>query len=137
MIQWNDSYRIGVDIVDEQHKVLFNLAEEAEEMMKLPDHLDKFDEIVDIVTSLRDYVKYHFEEEEKILLDIGYKKFFSHKVEHQDFIDYIYKLDLEEIDQHQNEQILELLHTLYHWLVDHVLVQDTHWSQIYKEKHRK
>ena len=137
MIQWNDSYRIGVDIVDEQHKVLFNLAEEAEEMMKLPDHLDKFDEIVDIVTSLRDYVKYHFEEEEKILLDIGYKKFFSHKVEHQDFIDYIYKLDLEEIDQHQNEQILELLHTLYHWLVDHVLVQDTHWAQIYKEKHRK
>lgn len=135
MIQWKDSYRIGVNLIDEQHKKLFDLAEEAEDMLKLPNHLDKFDEIVEIVNELREYVKYHFEEEEKILFNIQYHKFFKHKVAHNDFISYIYELDLDEIDKHQNEEILKLLRTLNDWLVEHVLVEDREWAAIYKQKH--
>nr|WP_302597221.1 bacteriohemerythrin [uncultured Cellulosilyticum sp.] len=134
MIQWKESYRIGVDIIDEQHKKLFDLAEEAEEMLELPEHSDKFDEIVEIVNELRDYVKYHFAEEEKILFEIQYSKFFKHKVAHNDFVDYIYKLDMDEIDRHQNDKILELLRALNDWLVEHVLVEDRQWSEVYKTK---
>lgn len=134
MIQWKDSYRIGVDIIDEQHKKLFDLAEEAEGMLELPDHLDKFDDIVEIVNELRDYVKYHFAEEEKILFKIQYSKFFNHKVAHNDFIEYIYELDLEEMDKHQNEKVLELLRKLNEWLVEHVLIQDKEWAEVYKRQ---
>ncbi len=134
MIQWKDSYRIGIDIIDTQHKILFDLAEEAEKMLELPDYIDKFDEIVEIVNELRSYVKYHFEEEEKILFQIQYSAFFKHKIAHNDFIDYIYELDIDEIDRDQNTEILNLLNTLNEWLIEHVLVEDKKWSEIYKEK---
>ena len=61
MIKWDERYRLGIDIIDEQHKKLFEIAGEAEHIMKMPEHLDKYDEIVDIVNQLRDYVRYHFD----------------------------------------------------------------------------
>ena len=61
--------------------------------MELPDHVDKYDEIVKVLNELRDYVKYHFEQEEKLLLEIQYRQFFAHKVAHNDFIEYIYSQD--------------------------------------------
>ncbi len=134
MIQWRESYRIGIDIIDEQHKKLFDLAEQAEAMLELSDYIDKYDEIVGIVDELRAYVKYHFGEEEKILFKIQYNKFFTHKVAHYDFIEYIYELDLEEIDKDQNNKILELLRHLNEWLVKHVLVEDKAWAEVYKQQ---
>ena len=132
MIQWKESYRIGIDIIDEQHKKLFDIAEEAEQLMQLPDHVDKFDEIVSILDELRDYVKYHFEHEEGLLLEIRYKKFFEHKVAHSAFIDYIYSLDIDDIDKHQNERGVKILRVLMDWLVEHVLERDNEWAAIYK-----
>ena len=134
MIQWKDSYRLGIDIIDKQHKKLFDIAEEAESIMELPEHVDKFDEIIAIINELRDYVKYHFEQEEKLLLEIQYNRFFAHKVAHQDFIEHIYALDMNDIDEHQTEKCLELVRMLIDWLIEHVLEQDKQWAEVYKEK---
>lgn len=134
MIKWDESYRLGIDAIDEQHKKLFDIAEQAEEIMELPDHIDKYDEIVKVLNELRDYVKYHFEQEEKLLLEIKYKQFFAHKVAHNDFIEYIYSQDLGDIDEHQTERGLHLVTMLIEWLVDHVLKRDKEWAQVYKEK---
>jgi len=133
MIKWNERYKLGIDIIDMQHKKLFDLAEEAEVILEQPDYIDKFDNIVSLLDELRDYIKYHFSQEEEILLKIGYKKFFAHKVEHTDFIESIYGLDLGDIDRNQNEHALTLLNTLMNWLIEHVLVQDKEWSTVYHE----
>lgn len=133
MIQWKDTYKIGVEVIDTQHKKLFELAQEAEELLNAPEYLDKYDEVVRILNELREYVKYHFEEEEKILFEMQYKAFFKHKIYHQDFVKYIYELDLEELDHHQNKIILELLNNLNEWLIEHVLVEDRAWANVYKE----
>ncbi|MEE1073315.1 MAG: bacteriohemerythrin [Cellulosilyticum sp.] len=131
MIKWDERYRLGIDIIDEQHKKLFEIAGEAEHIMKMPEHLDKYDEIVDIVNQLRDYVRYHFEQEEKMLFEIKYKKLFAHKVAHDDFIEYIYSQDLGEVDKNQTEGSLRLVNTLIDWLVEHVLQRDREWATTY------
>lgn len=132
MIYWKESYRVGIDIIDEQHKRLFDIAEEAEKLMEMPEHIDKFDEIINILNELRDYVKYHFEQEEELLLEIKYKKFFEHKIAHNDFIEYIYSLDIEDIDKHQHDRGIKILRVLMDWLVEHVLERDNEWATIYK-----
>ena len=134
MIQWKESYRLGIDIIDEQHKRLFDIAEEAEEIMELPEYIDKYDEIVRILSELREYIEYHFQQEERLLLEIGYRKFFDHKVAHNDFIEQTYSFNLEDIDEHQNERGLNILRMLMDWLVEHVLEKDKEWSLVYKEK---
>ena len=135
MIEWKDYYKLGIQIIDEQHKRLFDIAQEAEEMIELPEYLDKFDDIVALLNELRDYIKYHFQQEEELLLEIKYKQFFSHKVEHNDFIEYIYSFDLEDIDQHQNERGITIVTMLIEWLIEHVLVKDKEWSKVYHQLH--
>lgn len=134
MMKWDDSYAIGIDVIDEQHKKLFEIAEEAEDLLELPNHLDKYDDIYNIVEELKDYVVYHFNEEEKLLGEIKYSKLFSHKVHHTDFIDEMNKIDMNNIDKDQTEGLREIVYLVTEWLVGHVLREDTVWAKEYKAK---
>jgi len=131
-MKWKPNYAIGIDIIDEQHKHLFDLAEAAEELLELPDHMDKYDEIISIVQELKDYVRYHFEEEEKLLLEMKYNRYFAHRVHHQDFIEEMEKIDIHTIDEHQKEELLKITSLVTNWLVEHVLAEDTKWAGYYK-----
>lgn len=131
-IGWKESYRIGIQDIDEQHKKLFLLAEQVDALLDAGEHVDQYDEIVTIIDELRDYVAYHFAYEEKMMLHISYNKFFAHKVTHQDFVEYINKLVLDEIDDNQSYHMRALLDTINTWLVTHVLESDIEWAKVYQ-----
>lgn len=133
MIRWKKSYELGIGVIDKQHKKLFELAEEANEMLELPGQMDKYDDIIKIIKELKSYVKYHFEEEEKILYRIRYNKFFQHKIRHNDFIKDINNINIDDIDYNQNGELEKILDVLMRWLVIHVLEEDRAWAEYYKE----
>ena len=91
-----------------------------------------YDKIDAILEKLRDYTVKHFSDEEAYMESIQYKKIFTQKIQHQEFIN---KLD-EFIDQHekdeenQDEQIMDILNYLTDWLINHILHVD---GQIPKE----
>lgn len=66
-MKWKDEYAIGIEAIDEQHKKLFAIAQEAEDLLDLPSKYDKYDEIIKIIDELKDYVNFHFSEEEKVI----------------------------------------------------------------------
>ena len=35
-MKWKDEYAIGIEVIDEQHKKLFAIAQEAEDLLDLP-----------------------------------------------------------------------------------------------------
>ena len=88
---------------------------------------DKYDNIVDILQKLRDYTKRHFADEEAYMESIGYKRIFSQKVQHQEFIQRLEAWNLEEIDSFENQDavIEDMLEFLTDWLVHHIMEQDT------------
>lgn len=133
IMKWKPSYAIGIDVIDNQHKHLFDLAEQAEELLELPDHMDKYDEIIPIVQELKDYVVYHFKEEEKLLLEIKYNKYFTHCIHHQEFVKAMNDVDIYEIDTNQKEELLRITSLVTNWLVHHVLDDDMKWAAFYKE----
>lgn len=133
MMRWKPSYAIGIASIDEQHKHLFDLAGEAAYLLELPDHIDKYDEIMEIIQALKDYVVYHFGEEEKLLLEMKYSKFFTHRVQHQDFIAEMEKINIHEIDKNQTEELLKITSVVTNWLIEHVLDEDAKWAEYYKE----
>ena len=137
IMKWKPSYALGIDIIDEQHKHLFDLAEEAEELLELPDQMDKYDEMISLVQELKDYVRYHFQEEEKLLLEMKYNRYFAHHVHHQDFIEEMEKIDIYTLDDNQKEQLLKITSLVTSWLVEHVLVEDIKWAEYYKDYKKK
>lgn len=124
MIKWKEDYIIGVDKIDEQHKKLFEIANKAYELLKNEFCIDKYDRIVEILDELKEYTVYHFKSEEEYMISIGYKKFLSHKVEHDEFIKKINNIDFKSIDEDQDKYLLETLEFVVSWISVHILRRD-------------
>lgn len=124
MIEWKDMYETGIHIIDEQHKELFRLFNKIYDLYNNEFLIDKYDQIISALEELKDYTKYHFKAEEEYMLSIRYKKFFEHKLKHEDFIKEIDSIDYKFIDDNQQSHLLELLKFVMDWLVEHVMTVD-------------
>lgn len=124
MIKWKDEYKIGVTQIDEQHEKLFEICDRAYSLLKNELYLDKYDKIVLILEELKEYTVYHFKFEEEYMKEIGYKKFFSQKVAHDDFIEKINNINLKSVDQKQDAAIIDILDFALKWIEQHILNED-------------
>ena len=124
MIQWKESYRLGIDEIDDLHKKLFEIANRAYELLKNDFVTDKYDRIVSIIEELKDYTVYHFSFEENYMASINYRKLLSHKVIHDDFIAKISEVDLDNVDENQDEYLMGILDFVVEWIEQHILGTD-------------
>ena len=124
MLHWKDDYAIGVEIIDEQHKHLFEIGNKIYDLLENYLLDDKYDKVVTIIQELGEYTKYHFKTEEDYMLQIRYPKYFSQKVEHDDFIKKIEEIDLKDLDQNQEKHIRDILTFVFQWVLEHILKKD-------------
>ena len=82
LLQWHDSFSVGVNLVDQQHQKLFSLINEL--IVKTEKEQQK-KIISKVLDDLLDYTDYHFKTEEKLFkIHPGFKK---HQHIHQGFVD--------------------------------------------------
>lgn len=124
MFEMKDEFLLGVDMIDEEHRKLFDIARRAYDLMNDEFVSDKFDYVVEILNELTDYTIEHFADEEAYMTKIGYKRIFSHKIEHKEFIDKLHSLDFSSIEENPDQVIFGILTYLNDWLVNHILYTD-------------
>jgi len=124
MFEMKEKYKIGVENIDKEHEKLFEIGEKAYQLLKNPLIIDKFDEIVEIFGELKEYTIYHFADEEKYMESIHYRKLFSQKIAHADFVKKLQAVKLNKIDENQDEAIMGILTFLNDWLINHILEKD-------------
>ena len=71
MYKMKDEFKTNIEIIDQQHEKLFEITNEAYMLLTNNFKLDKYDEIVGILESLKDYTQFHFETEEKYMESIN------------------------------------------------------------------
>ena len=127
MYEMKPEFFTGIELIDNEHRQLFDYANQIYDLLHAEFVPDKYDNIVDILGKLRDYTKKHFADEEAYMESIQYKKIFTQKIQHQAFIDELDKLDLDEISEldNQEETISNLLSFVTDWLIHHILEVDT------------
>jgi hemerythrin len=125
MYEMKPEYYTGIDFIDQEHTKLFAIANEAYELLTNQFIPDKYDYIMQVINELKDYTKYHFSHEEEYMNSIGYRRIFSQKVSHNEFIDKLEEYDSDSIDENQKASLLELIDFLNSWLVNHILKSDT------------
>jgi hemerythrin len=124
MYEFKEEYKTRIDFIDEQHKVLFEIADKTYNLLKNDFTLDKYDKIVALIEELQNYTVFHFNAEEKYMESINYKRMFTQKVEHEAFIKRIKDVDFSKIDQDQDEYIISILQLLNDWLTGHIFEND-------------
>ncbi|ATW26052.1 bacteriohemerythrin [Candidatus Formimonas warabiya] len=122
--KWKDSYTVGIGEIDSQHKRLFEIGAQIYDLALVKDDLDHYDEIIGILQELKDYTKYHFQYEEKLMDQHNLPDAPKHKTEHANFIKTLEKFKGEEIDRSQNKTILDILQFTVDWITQHILNTD-------------
>ncbi|NCB76991.1 MAG: bacteriohemerythrin [Negativicutes bacterium] len=124
MLQWKEEYEVGVAEIDEQHQKLIDIANRVYELMRNELALDKYDQIVEILQELKEYTVYHFHFEEGLMQKARYKKRFSHKILHQNFLAQVEAVDLSAVDENQEAYLVQIMDFIANWLIDHIVGED-------------
>lgn len=124
MYEMKDEFKTGIDFIDEQHSRLFEIADEAYNLLKNDFTIDKFDKVIDLIDELKDYTVFHFKSEEEYMDSINYKRRFTQKIEHDAFLKKLEEVDYRVIDKDPDEYILKILEFLNQWLTGHILHND-------------
>lgn len=118
-VAWKDDYCIGNEVIDSQHKKLFDILNQlyiaSEQGREIEDVLELFDE-------LDRYTKYHFEEEEKFFSTLSSVEMEAHQEMHQFFINELAKTVQQSL--RIGSLSLGLIYFLTDWLVYHIQVED-------------
>lgn len=124
MYEMKEDYLIGIEEIDKEHTVLFEIAEEIYQLCINELIPDKYDHIIGLVERLKDYASMHFDHEEAYMESIGYKQLFTQKIQHDRFKRKMETIDLAAIDENDEQMIEELLKFVTDWLIDHILYTD-------------
>lgn len=121
---FNETFKTGIPLIDDEHKMLFDIIEKVHITIQTELVHDKFDAIVNILNELKEYTRVHFTDEENYMRKIGYDGLAKQEILHQNFIDKLNELDLDDIDDNQEAYLYEFLGFLQNWLINHILKVD-------------
>lgn len=124
MLIWKEEYSIGIELIDGQHKHLFEIGNQAYELIKSELRTDQYDEVIQILEDLRQYTKFHFQTEENYMLKINSDQLPSQKIAHAEFIKKIYSIDFKKFDGDAKKYLDDILSFILNWILEHVLHKD-------------
>ncbi|MGI5070502.1 bacteriohemerythrin [Treponema pectinovorum] len=125
-IEWNDSYLLGVDEIDKQHKQLLAIANELYDVVTGSE--DEYEEKMKVVLKkLSDYTVYHFTSEEELQQKIGYNGLDSHKLAHDFFIKEI-GFQLKKLSTENKANVLSFYKYIANWVLTHIAKADKLWA---------
>ena len=126
--KWKDSFNIGIDEIDKQHKLLLKYLNDCY-LQASDDKRSKID--IDLIDKLKAYVATHFRFEESLMLDKGYPKLDHHEKQHKYFESQISEFDnsYAEGTERTAESVLAFLRD---WFLKHILEQDKEYLSYVK-----
>jgi len=131
MLWWTDDLKIGIDSIDNQHKSIFD---KSNEVFNLGIESDIYD-IEKVFTFLMNYATNHFYEEEAVMIECKYDNFLVHRNQHNYFIEEIYKIYQNIINNNICESNLNDLKVLIiEWLANHINFDDRQFIELIKNK---
>ncbi len=127
MFAFTDRYKTGIELVDDEHRRLFEIIAETKDVIDSEFLADKYDSIMSLINQLREYTEFHFKDEEVLMEKIGYPGLEVQKRAHAAFVERLVEIDfkdLDNMDDNQQEYLLELIQFLVSWLSNHILGED-------------
>lgn len=121
-MKWNDSFALGIGVIDEQHKKIFEhlLAIENAVAKRDPWHILRFQ-----LDQLESYMRFHLAVEEALLQILHYPEAASHHSAHERIV-----AGIEELEEglKQNPAAGKLVTFFESWFLRHVLADDRDYA---------
>lgn len=120
-LEWLPEYSVGNELLDEQHKVLFEIINDFF-------HNTSKKNVTKIFHQLSDYISEHFKTEESLLVEMAYPKVEQHKKKHALLIKKFLEIQ-QNILRYTPEEHNKIALFLYNWLSKHILSEDMDYKE--------
>lgn len=134
-IEWQESYTVYDDELDNHHRELLRLYNDLHESL-LSDSIDYTQQTKrSTLIGLKDYISNHFSCEETFLKEINYPEATKHQELHLEFKNKIETI----IKEHEDGVLIlstQLLKVLRNWIIDHLTKADFYFGQYNKMRQK-
>lgn len=129
-LSWDNSYSVGVALIDNQHKRLINIINELHDAMAA----GKGKEVLGkVLHELIQYVNTHFKTEEEHMVKYQYPEYENHRYEHEKLTDEV-KRFYDDFNSGKAVLSVQIMNFLRNWLMDHIVVKDKKFGKFLNEK---
>ena len=131
---WKDSYKIGIETVDKQHRELFERLNSFLKIVRNEENIEnKIEKIEQTLDFMGKYVVVHFDSEEEVQKKYNYPDYEEHHKIHEEFKQEIKDFKEQFQDNKTDEElIMEFSGRLLTWLINHVTGEDQNIAQYVK-----
>ena len=129
-IDWDDAFSVGINSIDEQHKVLVGMINDFYENIKTRSNQEN---ISILLRKMKEYTIVHFSTEEKYFKQYNFHDYEAHKKEHDDFVEKIIEVE-RKFNAGQLVLSFEITNFLKDWLRNHIQGTDMKYSNFLIEK---
>jgi len=125
-VKWSESYSIGIKTIDDQHKELLNIVNDLFSHSS-GNEMEELLYFKEVIHQAVQYVKDHFQSEEKLLLKTKYPGYAEHKKAHDTFT--LTVVTSAKDYQSGKRLVLEkFAYFLRDWILSHIAVMDTDYA---------
>jgi hemerythrin len=126
VIQLDNSYSVGIESIDEQHKQLISMCNNLYLNCYKKDEISQ-DFFRQGISSLISFMRYHLFVEEQLLSRIAFPEFHDHKEEHSNVIEFINRY-LVYLGTDEEEQLKKSIPTIRDCILKHITVSDRKYA---------
>ncbi|MBD3349189.1 MAG: bacteriohemerythrin [Candidatus Eisenbacteria bacterium] len=129
---WEENLSVGVDVIDEQHKMLLSRLSELSESVS---QRRGSGQIVGTLSFLSDYVDFHFGTEERHMTANDYPGYEEHKAAHEEFKRTLKRLSDDFEEEGATTGLADSINTLLiNWFLKHIRQVDQQLGRFFREK---
>jgi len=129
LIKWSKKYELGVDLIDNQHKRWIDFINNV--YLGIITNADK-SALQSTFKKLLDYTDYHFGFEEKYMKEFSFEEFDGHHIMHEKFVSNVVTIFTQFIEG-RTDSAYNLIIFLKNWIVEHILVSDKKYVELFKK----
>lgn len=129
IMEWSNEYSVGIKEIDQQHVSIINMINDLKHSIF---KIGGIDTINTILKKMDDYAYYHFETEEKYMIQGNYKDYNYHKKEHEYFKNELVRFQ-KLFHAGRANLTVYIISFLSTWLKNHIIKTDKKYSQCFKD----
>ena len=127
LLEWDDSFSVGVRSIDAQHRELISTIDEFAQAFFDGQSQQVLEKILDRLIA---FAKTHFQMEEKLMVEYGYPGFAGHREEHKILTEQVIELQ-NKFESGERDVALETFNFLREWMMHHILETDMQYKEYF------
>ena len=130
IIEWNEEITSGIEEIDRQHQQIISLLNQ---IVYLYETHDSSKKLIFTLLDFSEAIHEHFDYEEKLLAENGFKELKNHKAGHEEISDLINSVLMPVMLNDEGDVPVEPLIRIVRWFDNHLKTEDTRYFRSIKK----